>query len=101
MLPEIPKPIVERWEELNKLVDEYPLYIPLNVLASFLGMSDEGLRAAIDNGKCPFGISWKLIGKVNRGFKIPTFTFYMWYTKGKTLIPQLAENNSNQLGLTK
>lgn len=81
----LPRAIADQLKKLDELVEKYPQYIPLNEAASFLGMSDEGLRMAIYDGKCPFGIAWQLMGKVNRGFKIPTVTFYMWYTQGKTL----------------
>lgn len=82
---QIPEAIVEKLKELDELVEKYPQYIPINECADFLGAKKDGLRAAIENGKCPFGISWQCMGSVNRGFKIPTVTFYMWYTQGAVL----------------
>ena len=77
-----PKPIVDKLNELDKLVTKNPQFIPLTECASFLGAKSDGLRASIENNQCPFGISWKCMGAANRAFKIPTVTFYMWYTQG-------------------
>lgn len=78
----IPKAIVDKLIELDQLVALNPQYIPLIECASFLGAKSDGLRASIENCKCPFGISWQCMGAANRAFKIPTVTFYMWYTQG-------------------
>jgi len=78
----IPKPIVDKLNELDKLVTRNPQFIPLIECASFLGAKSDGLRASIENNQCTFGISWKCMGAANRAFKIPTVTFYMWYTQG-------------------
>lgn len=73
-----PKSILDKMDELNAIVEKYPISIPLPVVADFLGVKDEGLRAGIYNGTCPFGIAWKLGN--NRAFKIPTTKFYLWMT---------------------
>lgn len=78
----IPKAIRERITEINKIVDENPLYIPLPVVAKILGANAEGLRRCIENGQCPFGIYWQKTINGNKAFKIPTLTFYRWYTNG-------------------
>ena len=78
----IPKEIIDKIEELNQIVHQYPDTIPVPVLAKFLGVADEGLRAYIDNSREPFGISWQQMGKQNRAFKVPTVKFYFWFTNG-------------------
>lgn len=75
----IPQPIKDRIGELDKLVEEHPVYIPLPVVSKFLRANPEGLRACIESGKCPWGISWKKDIRGNKAFKIPTVTFYFWY----------------------
>lgn len=77
----IPKPIIERLDELEKLVEENPLYIDLEDVAAFLHMNAEGLRNSIERGWCPFGIGWQKNARGYRAFKIPTVTFYLWYTQ--------------------
>lgn len=67
-------------EELQALVTEHPIYIPVAAAASFLHIKPEALRASIDQGHCPFGFSWKLGDRA--GYKIPTITFMSWLTKG-------------------
>lgn len=66
-------------EKLEKLCKDHPLYIPVDVLAEFLHVKPAGLRASIDQGKCPFGFSWTLGSR--SGYKVPTTTFVAWYTK--------------------
>lgn len=78
----IPQCIAARYDELNKLCEDNPFFISVTKVAAFLGMNPDGLRACIERGQCPFGISWIKSGKETRGFKIPTATFYTWYTGG-------------------
>ncbi len=78
----IPQAIYDRSDELNALVENYPRYIPVPEVAKFLGANAEGLRHSIEHGQCPFGVSWKKTIHGNRAFKIPTLTFYLWYTQG-------------------
>ena len=42
-----------------------------------LGVKD---AAAVEQGKCPFAYSWQKDIRGYRAFKIPTVTFYLWYT---------------------
>ena len=70
-------------DELKTLCDKHPFYLPVDVVAEFLHMKPSGLRASIDQGRCPFGFSWSLGDR--SGYKIPTVTFLAWYGKG--LIP--------------
>lgn len=77
----IPKVIFDRIDDLNALVEKYPQYIPLPEIAKLLGANAEGLRHSIEMGQCPFGIAWQKDIRGNRAFKIPTLTFYLWYTQ--------------------
>ena len=67
-------------EELQNLIKQYPLYIPVPAAAKFLHMDPSALRASIEQGRCPFGFSWKLGNQA--GYKIPTIAFVSWMTKG-------------------
>lgn len=67
-------------ENLAKLLKEHPFYIPVDVAADFLHIKPANLRASIDQGRCPFGFSWK-IGE-RSGYKVPTVAFVSWLTKG-------------------
>ena len=78
----IPKPLQTKIQALDKLVEKYPDAIPLPEVAAFMGMDRDGLRRCIEVGKCPFGVAWQKTIRGNRSFKIPTFTFYAWYTAG-------------------
>lgn len=75
----LPSAIRHKIDRLNQIADDNPDSIPLKVAAEFMGMSDDGLRCALDQSKCAFGFSWQQKGAANRGFKIPTVPFYMWY----------------------
>lgn len=77
-LLKIPIEITKNMEDLNNLVKEYPQSIPVEIVAKFLGAKVDGLRASIEHNQCPFGIAWQLGS--HRAFKIPTATFYFWYT---------------------
>lgn len=81
----MPETIRERAGKLQDLLDRYPICIPVTVVAEFLHVSAEGLRASIDQGRCPFGFSWTLGAR--SGYKIPTVTFYTWLTKGAISLP--------------
>lgn len=85
----LPAPAEKKLIELNQLVTEHPEYIPLPNVAAFLGANAEGLRCCIERGQCPFGIMWQKDVKHgkstlpgNKAFKIPSVTFYLWYTHG-------------------
>lgn len=67
-------------EQLKQLCEKYPIYIPVDALAAFLHAKPAGLRASIDQRRCPFGFSWSLGGR--SAYKIPTATFIAWYTQG-------------------
>ena len=47
-------------EQLKCLCRKHPIYIPVDVAAEFLHVKPAGLRASIEQGRCPFGFSWSL-----------------------------------------
>ena len=67
-------------EQLQALIQAYPVCIPVNEVAALLHISPAGLRASIDQGRCPFGFSWKLGDRA--AYKVPTITLVAWLTKG-------------------
>ena len=75
----MPIAIENRLSELDELVKKYPIYIPADEVAAFLHMKGNALRASMEQGRCPFGIAWKLGERM--AYKIPTVTFYVWFTK--------------------
>lgn len=77
---QIPEPIRERMDELENLVNDNPFELSVNQTAQFLRMDAECLRACIEAGKCPFALGWKKNTRGSRAFKIPTASFYFWYT---------------------
>ena len=64
-------------QRLEKLIEEYPLTIPVPVASDFLGCHQDTLRSDLEDGK--LGFSERKLGKVNRGFVIPTGHFVRWY----------------------
>lgn len=77
---EVPAPVKDRLNELDKLVNDFPTEIPLVHAADFLRMDPPSLRAYLQTNTS-FGMAWKKEGKTNCGFHIPTLTFYMWVTQ--------------------
>ena len=74
----LPEKMLEQRFKLQEMLRRYPVYLPLSVVAKFLNMKQEGLRACIKQGRCPFGLGYEVDDK--SAFKIPTETFYLWYT---------------------
>ena len=74
----LPEKMLEQRFKLQEMLRRYPVYLPLSVVAKFLNMKPEGLRACIKQGRCPFGLGYEVDDK--SAFKIPTETFYLWYT---------------------
>lgn len=72
-------------ENLIELYKKYPKKLPLKVVADLIGINEEGLKANIQSGQCPFGLGYKLNGKGNRISVIPTLTFLLWYTNNSIL----------------
>ena len=76
----MPEVIKKKIEELEALVEKHPTKLPLAEVASFLGMNDEGLKAALMRGNAPFGFAYQKGDGAYRVMVIPTVTFYLWYT---------------------
>lgn len=72
-------------EKLVNIYREYPKKIPLKVVAELIGINEEGIKATVQSGKCPFGLGYQLKAKGNRVTVIPTLTFLMWYTNNAIL----------------
>ena len=71
--------IRERLAELERIVRENPLKIPLEVVADFLGINREGLMTALMRGNVPFGFAYQ---KKDGGYRVPVIpsaSFYLWY----------------------
>lgn len=66
--------------ELSRLVETYPLYIPVLAAAEVLHVKPEALRASIEQGRCPFGFCWQLGDRM--AYKLPTLAFAAWITQG-------------------
>jgi hypothetical protein len=77
-----PPEVTGKIAELNQIVKENPLSIPISILSKFLDCDDDGVRAYLQNSPYPFGMAWQKHGKANRAFKVPTAKFYLWYTNG-------------------
>lgn len=75
-----------RIEELKALCNKYPISIPIREAAKFLGVSEDGIRAACLQGRCPFAFGWVSAGAQRAGFKIPTMAFICWLTKGAVVM---------------
>lgn len=75
-----PNVITERIVALEKLIEKYPLKIPVSAAADFLDMNTDGLMSALIRGNVPFGFAYQKQDGGNRVAVIPTATFYMWFT---------------------
>lgn len=77
-----PSFLTAKIDELNALCEAHPEKLTVKDAAKFLGVHHDSLRASIEYGNCPFGLSWLKENAGNRGFFIPTVTFWLWYTQG-------------------
>ena len=64
-------------QKLEQIIEKYPLSVPVPIAAEFLGRHQDTLRSALEDGR--LGFSERKLGKVNRGFVIPTGHFVRWY----------------------
>lgn len=72
----VPENVVECLEQLDKLMKEYPLVIPLPAAAEFLHMDQVSLRRGIANGRFG-GEGWKV--NTRNEFYISSARFYMYF----------------------
>ncbi len=72
--------VINKLKELESLMQQYPLKMPLAVVAKFLGMNDEGLKAGLTRGNIPFGFAYQKDDGGYRVIVIPSVKFYLWYT---------------------
>ena len=72
--------IQKKLADLEDLVARYPVKLPLREVAEFLGMNEEGLKAALMRGNAPFGFAYQKKDGGYRVIVIPTVKFYLWYT---------------------
>ena len=66
-------------QKVEKLIEEYPVSIPTQAAAKFLGINAASMRAVIDSGAV--GLSWRKDGALNKGFFLPTAQFLRWYMR--------------------
>lgn len=78
---QIPQSILNRHQDLNALVEENPIRIPVKKAAQFIGIHEDTLREMIDEGRCPFALGMQKSKYRNRYTVIPTYNFYMWQTQ--------------------
>lgn len=82
---EIPEEIVSQINELNQIVKRHPKSVPLMECAEFLGMDPESLKRNIELMRCPFALGWTSKEGSYRSCKIPTVTFWLWYTNNQSI----------------
>ena len=66
-------------KKIEQLIAEYPVSIPTQAAAKFLGINAASMRAVIDSGAV--GLSWRKDGALNKGFFLPTAQFLRWYMR--------------------
>lgn len=66
-------------KKIDKLIEEFPVNLPISAVADFLSIDVASVRAAVDNGV--FGLCWKKPGKMNKGYFVPTAQFVRWYVR--------------------
>lgn len=81
-----PKSVARKLQELRELCNAHPDYLSVGDVAKFTGTKPDGIRNSIELGNCPFGFCWQLNQGGNKAFKIPTVTFYLWYTQQTGMI---------------
>lgn len=64
-------------EKIDRLIENFPVNLPVSAVADFLSMDVASVRAAIENGV--IGLAWRKQGKANHGYFVPTAQFIRWY----------------------
>ena len=65
--------------KIDRLIENFPVNLPVSAVADFLSMDVSSVRAVIENGVV--GLAWKKSGRSNHGYYIPTAQFVRWYLK--------------------
>lgn len=63
--------------KIDRLIENFPVNLPVSAVADFLSMDVASVRAAIENGV--IGLAWRKQGKANHGYFVPTAQFIRWY----------------------
>lgn len=69
-------------EKIDRLIENFPINLPVSAVADFLSCDIASVRAAVENGVV--GLAWKKAGKANHGYYIPTAQFIRWYLNMKS-----------------
>jgi hypothetical protein len=64
-------------DKIDKLIENFPVNLPVSAAADFLGIDVASVRATVENGIV--GLAWRKQGKANHGYFIPTPQFVRWY----------------------
>lgn len=64
--------------KIDKLIENFPINLPVSAVSDFLSVDVASIRAAIECGNA-FGLAWKKSGKSNHGYYVPTAQFVRWY----------------------
>lgn len=63
--------------KIDRLIENFPVNLPVSAVSDFLGLDVASVRAAIENER--IGLAWKKAGRANHGYFIPTAQFVRWY----------------------
>lgn len=63
--------------KIDRLIENFPVNLPVSAVADFLSMDIASVRAAIENGVV--GVAWRKPGKSHHGYYVPTAQFVRWY----------------------
>lgn len=63
--------------KIDRLIENFPVNLPVSAVSDFLGLDVASIRAAIENER--IGLAWKKAGRANHGYFIPTAQFVRWY----------------------
>lgn len=88
---ERPPSILQRVADLRQLIFENPISIPVAACASFMEISAEGLRCAIQLDNIPGSLFWKQAGKSNYAYSIQAIPFAAWEVAAQARSPYLRQ----------
>ena len=79
--------IIERYNRLLEICEQYPVAIPPAVAAEYIGRDVRSLYAILETPNNGIGTVWR--GKQKNGYVIPTLKFFNWVTGGHSKPPEL------------